>query len=71
VPGTVKRCHAARTALPVVAAERQQVMAVGVLTSERVIADLAPLSAASSDRIASRRRRLVHHEPLKILLESC
>jgi len=32
--------RAARTALPLVAAERQRVMAAGVLTSERVLADL-------------------------------
>ena len=49
--------RAARTALPVVAAKRQRVMAVGVLTSERVIADLdgcpdAPISEQSRDALA-------------------
>jgi hypothetical protein len=48
---------AARTALPLVAAERQRVMAAGVLTSERVIADLAgrpdaPMSQQSRDALA-------------------
>jgi hypothetical protein len=49
--------RAARTALPVVAAGRQRVMAVGVLTSERVLADLdgcadAPMSERSRDALA-------------------
>jgi hypothetical protein len=49
--------RAAQTALPVVAAERQQIMAVAVLTCERVQADLdgrvgAPLSQDSSDALA-------------------
>ena len=48
--------RAARTALPVVAAERQRVMAVGVLTSERVLAGLdgcpdAPMSQQSRDAL--------------------
>ena len=49
--------RAARTALPLVAAERQRVMAAGVLTSERVLADLdgrldAPMSRRSRDALA-------------------
>jgi hypothetical protein len=49
--------RAARTALPVVAAERQRVMAVGVLTSERVVGELdgcpdAPMSQQSRDALA-------------------
>jgi hypothetical protein len=49
--------RAARTALPVVAAERQQMMAVAVLTCERLQAGLdgradAPLSQQSSDALA-------------------
>jgi len=49
--------RAARTALPVVAAGRQRVMAVGILTSERVLADLdgcadAPMSEQSRDALA-------------------
>ena len=49
--------RAARTALPVVAAQPQRVMAVAVLTSERVIADLdgrpdAPMSEQSRDALA-------------------
>ena len=49
--------RAARTALPVVAEERQQMMAVAVLTCERLLADLdgcpgAPLSQASTDALA-------------------
>jgi hypothetical protein len=49
--------RAARTALPVVVGERQRVMAVGVLTSERVIADLdgrpdAPMSEQSREAFA-------------------
>ena len=49
--------RAARAALPVVAEERQRVMAVAILTCERLIADLdgdpdARLSAASSDVLA-------------------
>lgn len=49
--------RAARTALPVVAAERQQMMAVAVLTCERLEADLAgridaPLSQPSSEALA-------------------
>ena len=49
--------RAARSVLPVVAAERQRVMAVGILTSERVIADLdscpdAPMSQQSRDALA-------------------
>jgi hypothetical protein len=50
--------RAARTALPVVAEERQQMMATAVLTCERLRADLdgrpgAPLSQDSSDALAS------------------
>jgi hypothetical protein len=49
--------RAARTALPVVAEERQQMMATAVLTCERLLADLdgrpgAPLSQASTDALA-------------------
>ena len=49
--------RAASTALPLVAADRQRVMAVGVLTCERVVADLdgcpgAPLSQRSRDALA-------------------
>ncbi|HEX2399333.1 MAG TPA: hypothetical protein VHJ79_04975 [Mycobacterium sp.] len=49
--------RAARTALPIVAEERQQIMAVAVLTCERLRADLdgcpgAPLSQESSDALA-------------------
>jgi hypothetical protein len=49
--------RAARTALPVVAEERQQMMATAVLTCERLLADLdgrpgAPLSEESSDALA-------------------
>lgn len=49
--------RAARAALPVVAEERQRVMAVAILTCERLIADLdgradAPLSANSQDVLA-------------------
>lgn len=49
--------RAAQTALPVVAAERQQMMAVAVLTCERLQADLdgrddAPLSQPSTDALA-------------------
>jgi hypothetical protein len=49
--------RAARTALPVVAEERQQIMATAVLTCERLRADLAgcpakPLSQESSDALA-------------------
>ena len=49
--------RAARTALPVVAEERQQIMATGILTCERLLADLegcpgAPLSQESSDALA-------------------
>ena len=49
--------RAARTALPIVAEERQQIMAVAVLTCERLRADLdrcpdAPLSQESSDAVA-------------------
>lgn len=48
--------RAARTALPVVDEERQQIMATAVLTCERLLADLdgypgAPLSQASSDAL--------------------
>jgi hypothetical protein len=47
----------ARTTLPVVAEERQQMMATAVLTCERLLADLdgrpgAPLSQESSDALA-------------------
>lgn len=50
--------RAAQTALPVVAAERQRIMAVAILTCERLQAELdgrpgAPLSAASSGALAS------------------
>ncbi len=49
--------RAARTALPVVAEERQQIMAVAVLICERLLADLdgcpgAPLSRESNDALA-------------------
>jgi hypothetical protein len=49
--------RAARTALPVAAAERQQIMAVAVLTCERLRAEVdgcpgAPLSQQSSDALA-------------------
>jgi hypothetical protein len=49
--------RAARTALPVVAEGRQQMMATAVLTCERLLADLdgcpcAPLSQESSDALA-------------------
>ena len=49
--------RAARTALPVVAEGRQQMMATAVLTCERLLADLdgrpgAPLSHESSDALA-------------------
>lgn len=49
--------RAARTALPVVAAERQQMMAVAVLTCERLQAELAgrpgaPMSQESSEALA-------------------
>jgi hypothetical protein len=49
--------RAARTALPVVAEGRQQMMAAAVLTCERLLADLdgcpgAPLSQDSSDALA-------------------
>jgi hypothetical protein len=49
--------RAARTALPVVAEGRQQMMATAVLTCERLLADLdgcpgAPLSKESSDALA-------------------
>ena len=49
--------RAARTALPVVAEERQRMMAVAVLTCERLLADPdgcsgAPLSRESSDALA-------------------
>lgn len=49
--------RAARTALPVVAEERQQMMATAVLTCERLLADLdgcpgAPLSQESTDALA-------------------
>jgi hypothetical protein len=49
--------RAARTALPVVAEERQQMMATAVLSCERLLADLhgrpgAPLSQESSDALA-------------------
>jgi hypothetical protein len=49
--------RAARTALPVVSAEEQRVMAVAVLTCERVLADLearpgAPMSERSRDALA-------------------
>jgi hypothetical protein len=49
--------RAARTALPIVAEERQQIMATAVLTCERLRADLdgcpgAPLSQESSDALA-------------------
>ena len=49
--------RAARTALPVAAEERQQIMAVAVLTCERLRADLdgcpgAPLSRESSEALA-------------------
>jgi hypothetical protein len=49
--------RAARTALPVVAGERQQMMATAVLTCERLLADLdgrpgAPMGQESSDALA-------------------
>lgn len=49
--------HAARIALPVVAEERQRMMAVAILTCERLLADLAgcpdaPLSPESSEVLA-------------------
>lgn len=49
--------RAARTALPVVAEERQQIMAVAILTCERLTSDLdgcpdAPLSKQSIDTLA-------------------
>lgn len=49
--------RAARTALPVVAEERQQMMAIAVLTCERLLAELdgrteAPLSQQSADALA-------------------
>ena len=60
VASTPIALRAARTALPVVAAGRQRVMAVGVLTSERVLADLngcadAPMSEQSRDALARSR----------------
>ncbi|HEY3086676.1 MAG TPA: hypothetical protein VGJ59_01260 [Jatrophihabitantaceae bacterium] len=50
--------RAARTALPVAAAERQQIMAVAVLTCERLRAEVdgcpgAPLSQESGDALAA------------------
>ena len=67
--------RAARTALPVVAEERQQMMATAVLTCERLHADLngrpgAPLSQESSDALAlapgaaTWARRFTHNIPI-------
>jgi len=52
------RC--ARTALPVVAAERQQVMAVSVLSSERVLAELDGRPAGDMEEAS---RRVLEHVP--------
>jgi hypothetical protein len=65
----------ARTTLPVVAEERQQMMATAVLTCERLLADLngrpgAPLSQESSDALAlapgaaTWARRFTHNIPI-------
>jgi hypothetical protein len=52
--------HAARTALPVASAERQRVLAVAILTSERILADL---DGRSSDDLSDESRRALEEVP--------
>ena len=52
--------HCTRTALPVVAAERQQVMAVSVLACERV---LAALAGRPADRLEEQSQRALAQVP--------
>jgi hypothetical protein len=52
--------RAARTALPVVSAERQRVMAVSVLTAERVLANL---DGRPADSLTEQSRRVLEDVP--------
>lgn len=59
VDATIAR-RAARTALPVASAERQRVLAVAILTSERILAEL---DGRPADRISAESRQALDDVP--------